>query len=173
MFLGQYRQPQGHWTTTQTHSSINYILMLNITTTEKYSSINYIMLHRNTTQTHSSINYILLHKTATETNSSWMEVEQASVKLIKDWSHVMCNKLALAHSTSVGTVSRRRYGWPCDVATGLWQQRTGRPTCLPCTSTVVGTWCVCTDDLSATSLRPHHWRTCPLILAARPRVHPV
>jgi len=44
------------------------------------------------------------------------EVEQTSVKLIKEWSHVVCNKSAPAHSTCVGTVSRRRYGWPSDVS---------------------------------------------------------
>jgi len=39
------------------------------------------------------------------------EVEQASVKLVKDGSPVMCNKSAAnnTHSTCVGTVSRRRY----------------------------------------------------------------
>jgi len=36
------------------------------------------------------------------------EVEQASVELVKDWSHVVCNKPAPVHSTCVRTVSRRR-----------------------------------------------------------------
>jgi len=31
----------------------------------------------------------------------------------------------------------------------------------------------CTDDLSATSLRPHNWRACQLTLAAHPIAHPV
>jgi len=47
------------------------------------------------------------------------EVEQASVKLIRDRSHVVCSKAAPKH-TFVGTVTRRRYGWPGDVSSWPW-----------------------------------------------------
>ena len=48
------------------------------------------------------------------------EVEQASVKLIKDWSSVVYNKSAPAPPTRVCTVGRRCYGWSGDVGAWPW-----------------------------------------------------
>jgi len=61
-----------------------------------------------------------------EWRSQLDEVEQASIELIDDWSLVVCNK-STAHSTCVGTVSRRRYGWPGDVSSWPWHLHRSRP----------------------------------------------
>jgi len=54
------------------------------------------------------------------------DVEQTTVQLNKDWSHVVCNKPAQAHSTCVSTV-RRHYDWPGDLSSWPWHLHRRRP----------------------------------------------